>query len=340
MFGPVPSDEMAFAMTLFVSAVHGQISAGSKPLTPTSMQEAERLFLSLATTTLEDKKSEEVEAALGTPLFRAYMVVWNHYRNDGTEKSISARLLGFYYLMARSRGTALDRWTEPASSDQAVLLHPAVVETLAGVALQSDGRLDPELFLEELGTLELGASQPSPRVISAWPVRGGMMATLIREHDWSQTSIGRIASWPQNLRTNVDLILACKFPMVVLWGEELIQIYNDGYCDLMGKKHPRGLGQLTRDCWPEVWHINKPIYKRVLQGETLTFEDSLYPITRHGYLEDAYFTLCYSPLSDESGLIQGILVTIFETTERVSAELARSGEVDTLGLRRHGNGTV
>lgn len=48
--------------------------------------------------------------------------------------------------------------------------------------------------------------------------------------------------------------------MVVLWGEQLVQIYNDVYCGIMGDKHPAGLGQPTRDCWPEVWNINEPIY--------------------------------------------------------------------------------
>ncbi len=107
--------------------------------------------------------------------------------------------------------------------------------------------------------------------------------------------------------------------MVVLWSADLIQIYNDGYRDLMGDKHPGGLGQPTKACWPEVWDMNEPIYGRVLQGKTVTFEDRLYPVKRHGELEEAYFTLCYSPLRDSSS-IQGILVTVFETTLRVKAE--------------------
>ena len=110
--------------------------------------------------------------------------------------------------------------------------------------------------------------------------------------------------------------------MIVLWGNDLVQIYNDAYRELMGNKHPAGLGQPTQDCWPEVWKINEPIYARVLAGETLTFEDQLYPITRHGYVEDAYFTLCYSPLRDEAGEIKGVLVTVFETTKERRARTA------------------
>lgn len=73
-----------------------------------------------------------------------------------------------------------------------------------------------------------------------------------------------------------------------------------------------------------MWHINQPIYEKVFGGETLTFEDRLYPIRRDYHVEDAYFTLCYSPLREETGTIQGILVTVFETTERVHAEQGRS----------------
>lgn len=41
---------------------------------------------------------------------------------------------------------------------------------------------------------------------------------------------------------------------------------------------------------------------------------------RHGYVEDAYFTLCYSPLHDGTEVVAGVLVTVLETTKRVDAE--------------------
>lgn len=144
------------------------------------------------------------------------------------------------------------------------------------------------------------------------------------------STLGVCERWPQTLRSTVDLVLSCHFPMIALWGPDLIQIYNDGYLALMGNKHPGGLGQRTRDCWPEVWHINQPLYERVWKGETLTFEDQLYPITRRGFLEDAYFTLCYSPLRDHTQSIAGVVVTVFETTARMSAAVERSRTEEAL----------
>ncbi len=150
-----------------------------------------------------------------------------------------------------------------------------------------------------------------------WPVGGGEMGALVRAHDWATTPLGPLARWPPSLRVAADLALGCAFPMVVLWGPDLAQVYNDGYRAIMGDKHPAGLGQATRDCWPEVWHLNAPLYARARGGETVTLEDALYPIERHGRPEDAYFTLCYSPLRDAAGPIAGVLVTVFETTEAV-----------------------
>ncbi len=158
-----------------------------------------------------------------------------------------------------------------------------------------------------------------------WIFQGpGQMRALGSVLDWSQTSLGAVTTWPQSLRTAAQTVLASPFPAILLWGPDLIQIYNDGYRQLMGNKHPAGLGQATQQCWPEVWHINQPLYQRVWAGESASFADALYPITRTGQLEDAWFTLAYSPVRQESGEVGGILVTVFETTDRVLEQRQRT----------------
>ncbi len=143
------------------------------------------------------------------------------------------------------------------------------------------------------------------------------MTLRCRQLDWFRTSLGPVSLWGQSLRTASQLVLASPFPNILLWGAELIQIYNDEYCYLMGNNHPAGLGQPTQQCWPEVWHINQPIYQRVWAGESVAFQDALFPITRSGQLEEAWFTLAYSPVRNESDQVGGILVTVFETTSRI-----------------------
>jgi PAS domain S-box-containing protein len=149
---------------------------------------------------------------------------------------------------------------------------------------------------------------------------GGDLGTLCRAKDWGRTALGPVDGWPDSLRTVAGLVVATPFPMVVLWGLELVQIYNDGYRDVMGEKHPGGLGQSTRECWPEVWSFNAPIYEGVMErGESFTFEDQRLVVERHRYSEEAYFTLSYSPVPDAAGSVGGVLVTVFETTGQVRA---------------------
>ena len=70
------------------------------------------------------------------------------------------------------------------------------------------------------------------------PFTGGEMAARVNALDWSATPVGPIESWPQSLRGTIKTILGSRYPMILLWGPELIQIYNDAYTGLIGNKHP------------------------------------------------------------------------------------------------------
>ncbi|SEK28177.1 PAS fold-containing protein [Stigmatella aurantiaca] len=152
---------------------------------------------------------------------------------------------------------------------------------------------------------------------------GGEVGALCRVKDWSAHPLGPVERWPQSLKTAVSIMLGSRFPMVILWGPELFQLYNDAYRLLMGAKHPGGLGQSNRECWPEVWHINETIYPRVFQGETVSFEERMYPLAPRGYPEEYYLTLCYHPTRDESGAVGGVFVTVFDVTQEVRARMER-----------------
>jgi signal transduction histidine kinase len=145
----------------------------------------------------------------------------------------------------------------------------------------------------------------------------GEMRERVREMDWSATLLGPMPEWPQSLKTSVDIVLGSAFPQILMWGPELVQIYNDGYREVMGRKHPRGLGMPTLDCWPEISKVTRPIYDRVLAGETVTYEDARLSIERSGEMEDVYLTLSYSPVRGDDDEIAGIFVTLLETTRRV-----------------------
>ena len=325
MFSAVAPEEIAFAMTLFVGAADGQVTPLRSPAERADEQSGERFFLDLA-----GPVSGTRAEVLQNLLFRAFRTVWLEYRLDDRRESIAARVLGFSFLMERTRGAILRPvQVEPVLPETLVVLHPAVIEAVSAVELSAAGVLSLVAFTSALEravpsyadlnerVADAGASLPAAGEAQSWPSGPGEVVELMRTRDWAAHSLGLPAMWPQSLRTSIELTLASSFPMIVLWGADLIQFYNDAYRDMMGVKHPAGLGQATEQCWPEVWAFNKPVYERVLQGESLTFVDQLFPITRYGFMENAYFTLCYSPLRLESGVIQGVFITVFETTRRV-----------------------
>ena len=150
-------------------------------------------------------------------------------------------------------------------------------------------------------------------------VGSGEMADLIRNKDWSKSPIGSPDTWPSVLKTTLNLIINCKFPMFIWWGDDLICFYNDAYRPSLGKngKHPRILGMKAEEAWPEIWSIISPLIKEVLEGNSTWFEDRLVPIYRNGKIEDVYWTFSYSPIYDEGERPSGVLVTCTETTDKI-----------------------
>jgi PAS domain S-box-containing protein len=150
--------------------------------------------------------------------------------------------------------------------------------------------------------------------------KGGELGELVQTFDWSTTPLGTVDQWPLSLRTTVGIILHSGFPMFLWWGDEMIQFYNDAYRPSLGQngKHPKALGQVARECWPEIWDIIFPLIQQVkTTGQSFFLEDQLVPIYRNGAIEDVYWTFSYSAIHDEQGSIAGVLVVCHETTKKV-----------------------
>ena len=163
---------------------------------------------------------------------------------------------------------------------------------------------------------------------------GGEMGALMREHDWSRSSVGVPERWPQALRTAVRLILNTGHPMYIWWGRELACFYNDAYRASIGpERHPGSLGQPARVVWAEIWEIIGPQIEQVMSGGGATWHvDHLVPITRHGRREDVYWTYSYSPIDDDGAPngIGGVLVVCSETTAQIEAARVLTRQRDRL----------
>ncbi|GAB3270610.1 hypothetical protein GCM10027347_41400 [Larkinella harenae] len=143
------------------------------------------------------------------------------------------------------------------------------------------------------------------------------MGQLIRSMDWSKTALGPTSTWPQSLRTSVSLCLSSTFPILIAWGPETIQIYNDSYRPICGAKHPESMGQNFRICWETALPVVGDKFTRGQQGEGTYIKDQRMFLDRYGYLEEAFMTFSFAPIRDESGEVGGIFHPITETTDKM-----------------------
>jgi len=157
-------------------------------------------------------------------------------------------------------------------------------------------------------------------------------------HDWAGCSIGPPACWSPTLRNAASLILESEFPMYVVWGPQLTFLYNAAFATLLDSRHPQALGQPLAEVLPDLWPSVKPLIERALAGHPTYGEDVPCPVYRDGRPATGWFTLAYSPLRDDHGVVRGVLCVTSETTQRVQLERRHALQlqvVDTLRRLHH-----
>jgi serine phosphatase RsbU (regulator of sigma subunit) len=142
---------------------------------------------------------------------------------------------------------------------------------------------------------------------------------MILEHDWATTPLGPENQWSPTLRTAVSSALHSRFPILLMWGSDLVMVYNDAYAPLLGERHPAALGARAPDVWSDIWADIGGMAAEVFAGRATYSEDLLLVMSRHGFVEETYFTFSFSPVFEPGGEVAGLLDTVVETTQRVLA---------------------
>ncbi|SMQ61407.1 PAS domain S-box-containing protein [Devosia lucknowensis] len=157
---------------------------------------------------------------------------------------------------------------------------------------------------------------------------------LFNAFDWSSNPLGPIPDWPESLKGAVRLMVAASTPMVMIVGQDGILLYNTGYAEFAGKRHPQIFGMKCLEAWPEIADFNRSNMERGLRRESWTLRNQELVLNRHGELESAWMDLHYSPIMGDDGQSMGTLCVVHETTDRVLAEqaLARSEERMSLAI--------
>ncbi|PTX97565.1 hypothetical protein DB346_21490 [Verrucomicrobia bacterium LW23] len=174
---------------------------------------------------------------------------------------------------------------------------------------------------KELAALTHPAQAAAPAIPPAvWLQGGGEMGEAVRAYNWATTPLGPIDAWPQSLRTAAAICLSSTAPASLVWGQGLVQIYNDGYRQICGARHAEVLGSNFRTCWQSVWSDVGHLFERALAGESCHREAQRIFLDRNGFLEEAYFTYSFIPVRAEDGQVAGVYHPVTEVTEKMLSE--------------------
>lgn len=152
-------------------------------------------------------------------------------------------------------------------------------------------------------------------------VEGGEAGRLMARLDWPATDLGPVSAWSTTLRAAVRIVLSSRYPMLLLWGPNLTQLYNDAYSTLIGDKHPAALGLDVRVTLAEGWDVLAPLIEEATATGVASWVPALQLLLeRSGYPEEAYFSVSHAPVRDDDGATVGVLTVCSEVTDQVVGE--------------------
>jgi PAS domain S-box-containing protein len=140
---------------------------------------------------------------------------------------------------------------------------------------------------------------------------------------WSATAFGPENAWSDGFRAIASLVFGSRLPMLVMWGPELLQVYNDDFIVVLGDRHPRSFGAPAAATWGRTWTDIEPMVREVLgTGGSLLFEDYYAVIERDGRPTECYFTFSVSRIVDERGTMGVVFVGTDATASVLAARSA------------------
>ncbi len=143
------------------------------------------------------------------------------------------------------------------------------------------------------------------------------LAAAYAEVDWAQGPLGDPDDWSPTLWATVEMMLATRFAVTLIWGPERVLVYNDAYVPVIGAKHPDALGRPVAEVFPEAWDTIGPMLDTAEGGTATWVQDAYLPLVRQGFLEECYFTFSYSAVRAPTGEVEGVIDITVESTQQV-----------------------
>jgi PAS domain S-box-containing protein len=147
---------------------------------------------------------------------------------------------------------------------------------------------------------------------------------LLNTIDWSNTSLGPISEWPETLEFSTRTIINSPIPMMILWGEESIAIYNDAFADFIGNKHPDLFGKPFQELWPELDDLSSEVINTCFYNcSSKSYINHRIKVFVNNKNKNLWVNIHCSPITDERKISVGILMVFIDQSEKVLSEQSR-----------------
>ncbi|WP_229424972.1 hypothetical protein [Massilia sp. Se16.2.3] len=146
----------------------------------------------------------------------------------------------------------------------------------------------------------------------------GMSARSVSAYDWSATSLGDPAGWPQPLRVAADLMFNTPLPMLLQWGPQSAVLCNEAYGAVAGPAFGHVPGGSVPPVLPPPLAAAQEGAARAWRGEAALVAGAAVGFGGASERYDLYFT----PLFTEGATVGGIACALAPATRAASAEPA------------------
>lgn len=121
-----------------------------------------------------------------------------------------------------------------------------------------------------------------------------------------------------------DTVMQAPVGIVLLKGSRFnVEMANETYLQLVGKKENEFVGKPLFETLPEVREIVEPLLAGVLKtGEAYHAQELEVTLNRFGKKEKGYFNLVYQPMRENDGSITGVMAIANEVTKQVEAKFS------------------
>lgn len=137
--------------------------------------------------------------------------------------------------------------------------------------------------------------------------------------DWANTTVGPIESWDPLMRQMFSTILSSEEPRVLIWGNDMLNLYNVHAKFVYGDTFPGSLGVPLEQVWGEAVcaDLSKMIRSGIKKGRPICQKNHELILARHGFPESLFFDVVFLPIPSPDGRYLGAITEFTEITEKV-----------------------